>query len=392
MIVGALLDAGVPLAAIAQPLEAVAPGEFTVSAESVSRQGIAATKFHVHPTENNEKEHRKPAHRGLRDLLELVDNADLSPWVSEQAHRCFTRLCNVEAAIHGTTPDKVHLHELGAIDSIADVIGALLALDHISPSRIFCAPIATGHGTIDSAHGQLPLPAPATLRLLEDFPTRPGTWGPQRPISAELCTPTGAVLLSTLAEPVDAMPALRVKRSGYGAGSREDPGVANVVRVVEGDLLEADAAADYPAEDLMQLECVLDDMPGEWLGYLFERLHAAGAVEVTTQPVGLKKSRPGILLRALVPTASLAAVRDGIFAETTTFGLRFYPVRRFVLARRHVQVDTPWGQVRIKLGEQDGRLVTAGPEYEDCRLLAEKNDVPLREVFAAAQQAFRSQG
>ena len=390
MIVGALLDAGVPLAAISQPLEAIAPGEFTVSAEAVSRQGIAATKFHVLPTENDKN--RKPARRGLRDLLALVDNANLSPWVSERAHRCFTRLCDVEAAIHGTTPDKVHLHELGAIDSVADVIGALLALDHISPSRIFCAPIATGHGTIDSAHGQLPLPAPATLRLLEGFPTRPGTWGPQRPASAELCTPTGAVLLSTLAEPVDAMPALRVQRSGYGAGSREDPGIANVLRVVEGEWLEADALADHPAEDLMQLECVLDDMPGEWLGFLFERLHAAGAVEVTMQQVGLKKSRPGTLLRALVPTASLAAVRDGIFAETTTFGLRFYPVRRFVLARRHVQVDTPWGPVRIKLGEQDGRLVTAGPEYEDCRRLAEKNNVPLREVFAAAQQAFRSQG
>ncbi len=156
--------------------------------------------------------------------------------------------------------------------------------------------------------------------------------------------------------------------------------------------VQSSALADHPAEDLMQLECVLDDMPGEWLGFLFERLHAAGAVEVTTQPVGLKKSRPGILLRVLAPTASLAAVRDGIFAETTTFGLRFYPVRRFVLARRHVQVDTPWGPVRIKLGEQDGRLVTAGPEYEDCRRLAEENEVPLREVFAAAQQAFRSQG
>ena len=229
---------------------------------------------------------------------------------------------------------------------------------------------------------------PATAALLTGFPTRPVM--PQRADLAnrEMCTPTGAMLLCALAEPAPAMPPLRAERIGYGAGTREDPGAANMIRAVWGETAEAPEAAEQPPTSMVQIECVIDDMPPELLGFLFERLREAGAAEVATQAVGLKKSRPGVMLSVLVEPAMLGPVRDALFAETTTFGMRYWPVERFVLARRHVEVATPWGPVRMKLGQQGGKTLTASPEYEDCRKLAEANGLPLREVYAAAIRAF----
>lgn len=390
MIVGALLDLGAPLERLAGPLERMLPGAFTLGAERVKRGGIRATQFRVHLTESSDAAGHPRRH--LKDVLELIDRADLSDWVRQTAHGCFQRLAEVEAAIHGTTPERVHFHEVGAVDSIVDTVGALLAVEALGPERIYSAPVALGRGVTACEHGTLPLPVPATAALLQGFLTRPAA--PDRPdlVDLEMCTPTGAMLLTALAEPVAAMPAMRPERIGCGAGTREDPGIANLIRAVWGRTDEAAAppARGASATAMIQIECVIDDMPAELMGFLFERLHGAGAVEVTTQAVGLKKSRPGVLLSVLLEPSLLEHVRDAIFAETTTFGMRYFPVERFVLDRRHVAVETPWGPVGVKLGLQGGRTVTASPEYEDCRKIAEQKGVALREVYAAAIRA--SQG
>jgi hypothetical protein len=398
MIVGALLDLGVPLEVVTEPLEKLLPGEFHAQTRRVLRQGVSAGKFDVHVADSasghghghhhdHGHSHGHGARRHLKELLALAEHDALPVGVRRQAARCFTRLCEVEASIHGSTPEKVHLHEAGGVDSIVDVIGALLAIDHLAPDRILTLPVGLGHGSIHIAHGTVPVPAPATLRLLHGFPTRPGAWGPERPDSAELCTPTGAVLLTTLCRPTSALPAMSVQAGGFGAGTRDDVGVPNVLRAVVGEATEDTAVRP---DHIWQIECVLDDMPGEWLGYLFERLEQAGALEVSTQAVGLKKSRPGVLLRALASPEHKADVSEALFSETTTFGLRYYPVQRDVLERHHEQVSTPWGEVRIKVGRDAGGVVTASPEYEDCRRRASEAGVPLRRVFEAARNAWHS--
>jgi uncharacterized protein (TIGR00299 family) protein len=296
------------------------------------------------------------------------------------AGEIFARIAEVEAKLHGTRVDRVAFHEVGAYDSIADVVGVAAAIAHLAPSSIGSLPPVVGTGVVRTAHGPVPVPAPATAALLADIPIVPEGDG-------ELTTPTGAAILVALVDRFGPLPPMRLRASGYGAGTRELADRPNVLRVTLG---EAIGAADAPAAgDVVLVEANVDDMSPQLVGPLSEALFAAGAVDVWSAPILMKKGRPAVQVSALVPPASLAALERAFFENSTTLGLRRRALERVVLARSFASVVTPYGKVRIKLGALDGEILGAQPEFEDCRRLAGRAGVPAREVLAAAAAAAR---
>ena len=280
--------------------------------------------------------------------------------------------------MHGCPIERVHFHEVGAVDAMLDIVGAALALDLLGVNRIVCSPLPVGSGTIQCEHGMLPVPAPATAELLTGVPLA------STQEEGELLTPTGAALVTTLAEEFGPIPAMTVESVGYGAGTRETKFRPNLLRVLIGGM-EGEGTTD----EITVLEANLDDTPGELIGRCQERLFDAGALDVYTVPIQMKKSRPGVLLTVLCEPRRQSEMERILFAETTTFGIRRHNATRAKLARRHETVSTPLGDVRIKVGERDG-IITVSPEYEDCKILAEKNDVALRDVISAANAAWAS--
>lgn len=363
MLVGALADAGADRDAICA---ALLPLGAQVRFETVRRGGIRATRFHVEPAVSGPERH-------LRDILELLAGAELPPRVKQTASEVFQRLGGVEAAVHQVPVEHVHFHEVGALDSIADVVGACLAFELLGVEEIHCSPINLGSGTIAADHGLLPVPAPATAALLEGKPVY--SEGP----AVELTTPTGAVLAATLASAFGPMPAMRLRATGYGAGSRELAGRPNVLRVFLG---EDSRAAE--ATLVSVLEANIDDSSPEVLAYTLERMLEAGALDATLESLVMKKGRPGALLRVIARPEDQEQLAALIFAETSTLGLRLYRAERRVQARRWVEIELPEGKVRIKVSE-DGRFA---PEYEDCRKLALASGRPLREIMTEAMLTY----
>jgi uncharacterized protein (TIGR00299 family) protein len=384
MLLGALLDAGLPFDELKRALGSLAIGGYDVSTERVVRGGVASTKFRVlehgkHHPHDHQHQDGKPhhPHRHLKSIFELIDRSGLSTAGRERARQMFQRLGEAEAAIHQMPIEKVHLHEVGALDSIIDIVGAVFALEWVGADRIVCSPLNVGSGTVQTAHGLLPVPAPATLRLLGDAPVYAGT------VAKEMVTPTGALIATTFAASFGPMPAMTVEQVGYGAGDRDNPGSPNVLRVVIG------RAADRPAGDrVVVVECEIDDMNPQLFGVAMERLYAAGALEVFYVAVQMKKNRPGTLLTVVAPPERRPAIADVIFHETTTIGLRYYEVERECLARDVVSVETPVGAIRFKLARRDGRIVNAVPEFEDCARIAAANNLSVKEVQALAVQAY----
>ena len=370
MTVGALLDAGADADALRTGLARLA-GNIDVRFETVQRGGIAGTMFRVEQSGD-------PPHRGLADILAMIDGANLPDRVAEQAKAIFTRLGQAEAKIHQVDLDHIHFHEVGAVDSIADIVGACLALDSLGVDRIVCSAIPVGSGTVMCEHGQIPLPAPATAALLAGVPTKPG------PNQGEATTPTAAAILTTLAEVGGPMPAMTVDAIGYGAGTREGDAVPNLLRVFLGE-----ASEDGSADTVVELSANIDDCTGEIIGAAIDKLLAAGCVDAWAAPIVMKKSRPAWMLSALCTEADVAAVEEIFFRETTTFGVRRRHCARRKLNRRHETVETPYGPVRVKLGVLDGRIVTASPEFADCAAAADAHHVPVREVLAAAAAEYR---
>ncbi len=305
----------------------------------------------------------------------MIENSSLPERVKRDSIRIFTRLAEAEAAVHNTSVEEVHFHEVGALDAIADVVGSVCALERLRVERIFFSTLITGGGTVTAAHGTLPVPAPATARLIEGFRCAAGS------VEAELLTPTGAAILTTLGEQAPP-PAMRVTGSGYGAGDAEFEGAPNVLRAMLG---EADSAAE--SDTVWLVEANLDDCTPEVCGYAIERLIEAGALDAFAVPIQMKKTRPGLLLRAIVEPADLPKIERVFFRETTTFGVRRMRMDRSKLARESVTVETEWGAVRVKIGRRQGEVVTVSPEYEDCRRIALENDLPLRDVMRAAAAA-----
>jgi pyridinium-3,5-bisthiocarboxylic acid mononucleotide nickel chelatase len=365
MLVGALADAGADPSAIAHAIHSMEIGA-TVSFEKVRRRGIGATKFHVAIEETKK-------HRHLPAILKMIDRADIPARAKQHATAVFERLGQAEAGVHQVPIEKVHFHEVGAADSIADIVGACFGFVLLNVDDIVCSPINVGSGTVNTEHGVLPVPAPATAALLAGRPIY--ARGPEK----ELTTPTGAAVATTLAGRFGVMPPMRITSQGYGAGGYDFPEHANVLRVLVG---EATGAAE--ATTISVIEANIDDLNPQVLAYATERLLTAGALDVTLQPLVMKKGRPGQLLRVLATVEDQERLAQLIFAETTTFGIRIYPAERRVQSRTWADVETPWGKVRVKVSDNG----CASPEYEDCRALALATGAPLKDIIAAANFAY----
>jgi uncharacterized protein (TIGR00299 family) protein len=373
MLLGALVELGLPLDALVAELRKLPLEGYRLEARRVRRAGLACTKVEV------VVEHPGHGERHLSDILGLLEASTLAPSVKERAAGLFRRLAEAEAWVHGTEPEKVHFHEVGAIDSIVDIVGGVLGLAWTRADRFVSSPLNVGSGTVATAHGQLPVPTPATLRLLQGAPIHGGDGG-------ELVTPTGALLVSGHASAYGPLPPLRAEAVGHGAGTRETPGHPNVLRLVLGEEEGVPAGGDC----VVVLETEIDDMAPQLLGPLIDRLLAAGAMDAFYTPIQMKKGRPGILVTVLAPPARREAVEELLFSETTTLGVRRQVWERAVLDRRSVRVDTPFGEVAVKIGERDGRVYNVQPEFEDCQAAAARAGVPLKEVFAAAVAAYRA--
>jgi len=366
MLVGALVDAGAQAAALSGALSGLGLGA-ELHFQKTSRRGISATQFRV------QAGGQQPIHRHLSQILEMLGAAALAERVKKRATSVLRRLGEVEAEIHQIPLEQVHFHEVGAVDSICDIVGACVGFELLGVEAIYSSALNLGSGTVASAHGLLPVPAPATAALVRGFPVY------ARGQEAELTTPTGAALATTLACGFGPLPPMRVTRVGYGAGDCDFPGQANVLRVMIGEATEVSEATRVSV-----IETNIDDSSPEVLGYAMERLLEAGALDVTLTPVLMKKNRPGTLLRVIARPEERETLVEVVFAETSTLGLRVYSAERRVQDRHTVEVHTPHGKVRMKVSE-DGHYA---PEYEDCRKLARESGVPLRQILAEANLAY----
>jgi uncharacterized protein (TIGR00299 family) protein len=369
MTLAALIDAGIDPEAIRQGLASLnLPIRLAVT--KVRKGGFAATFVEVEAADET-------SHRFLPQVEVILQRGSLTSRQRELALRIFRRLAEAEAAVHGLPLEKVHFHEVGALDSIADIVGTAIALDLLGAERITSRSVPTGSGMVQCAHGMMPIPAPGTAELLKGVPLAPSS------IKAELTTPTGAAILTTVAQQWVDQPVMTVERIGYGAGRREFVDQPNVLRLFVGN---AAAAAD--SDQVWMLETNLDDLPAEVIGYCYDLLLRAGALDVFSTPIFMKKNRPGVLLSVLAPEPVLPALEEILFRETTTFGIRRYAVNRHKLERRPHTVATPWGPVQGKLGWLKGLAPTFAPEYEDCARIARKHGLALREVYMQARQAY----
>src|SRR5262245_36514180 len=421
MVLGAFLDAGLPFEDLKRALGSLAMPGYDITAERVLRAGVSATKFsvkehgghelahahaHSHDHEHHEhshghhhgpdhvhqhaeehdhghshsQAHHDHAHRTLPEIFELIDRSALSPSGRARAKDLFHRLAEAEASIHQTPIEQVHLHEVGALDSIIDIVGAVFALEWAGAERIVCSPLNVGGGMVDSAHGLFPVPAPATLKLLGNAPVYSGQ------VQKELVTPTGALIATSYASSFGPIPPLAIEHVGYGAGARDNPQTPNVLRLLIGK-----AADLLPVDRVVVIECEIDDMNPQLFGSAMDRLYAAGALEVFYVPVQMKKNRPGTLLTVVAPPELRTTLADIVFRETTTIGLRHHEVEREVLQREIVRVDTPVGAVRFKLAWREGRIVNAIPEFEDCQAIARARNLSVKDVQAIALHAYGGQ-
>jgi len=374
MTLGALVDLGTDLGRLRSELAHLGVEGYEISSQRASRAGIGATRVEVRVAE-------RAGERSFREIRALIQESRLSPWVRERATEAFRRLAAAEAEIHGVAIEHVHFHEVGAIDSIVDIVGSMIALEQLLPARFLCAAVNLGQGSVVCRHGRYPVPGPATQRLLEQAPTYSSG------IEAELTTPTGATLLSTLVESYVPRPLMRIEATGYGAGARDFPGAANVLRITVGEELRQPEPA-CNEEQVAVIEATIDDMSPQLYGYFQERAFAGGALDVYATPVQMKKNRPGLGLTVVCAEADIDALCRLIFTETTTIGVRYKLERRKTLERRSVVVQTEYGAIRMKVSLLEGRRVNAVAEFEDCRRAAAERGVALKEVQAAAGRAF----
>ena len=377
MVLGALVDAGADLRAIEADLRELGLEGWSISAEKVKRGAIFATQVKV---ESSEGHH----HRGLSVILGRIEKAGLPPQAAERARRIFTRLAEAEAKVHNMPAEEVHFHEVGAVDSIVDIVGAAIGFELLGIDEFACSALDVGAGQVKTAHGLLPVPAPATAELLRGAPMY--TSG----ISRELVTPTGAAIAATLSTRYAQIPEMTLRAVGYGAGSADLTEKANVLRILIGENATSEAGEHWDAP-VSVIETNLDDMSPQIYGYFVERALAAGALDVFSTAVQMKKNRPGVLLTILCDAAHTAKLMDLVFRETTTIGVRTYDVRRKVLDRELVPVETPFGEVRMKISRMNGSVLNATPEYEDCQRLAAEKGIPLKQVIAAASFEFQKQ-
>jgi pyridinium-3,5-bisthiocarboxylic acid mononucleotide nickel chelatase len=422
MVLGALVDAGADVHAIEAELRKLRLPGWSITAKKVQRGAIFATKVNVemeadkhettslapghehshdmapahdhhhqhdesehthnpgHPHEHSH-EHRHDAHRGLSEIVSMIDTAGLAPRAAERAKRIFRRLGEAEAYVHQVLIDQVHFHEVGAVDSIVDIVGAAIGFELLGIDEFACSSMDVGGGQVKTAHGLLPVPAPATAELLRGAPTHSS--GIQR----ELVTPTGAAIATALAAQYAEIPPMTLRAIGYGAGSANLTEKPNVLRLLIGERAAVERGAGYGAP-LTVIETNVDDMSPQIYGYFVERALAAGALDVFSTPAQMKKNRPGLLVTLLSEVENVSRLIDLVFRETTTIGVRTYEVQRKTLEREFVPVETAFGEVRMKLSRMNGTILNVAPEYEDCQKIAAEKGVPLKQVIAAAAGEF----
>jgi len=372
MLLGAVVDLGLPIERLREELARLPLTGYRIEAGRVSRAGLAATKVDVVTSAP------ETAHRHLRHILEILDRSTLETEVKDKATALFRRLAEAEAAVHGSSPESVPFHEVGALDSIVDIVGGVIALRWLGVARFVSSPLNVGTGTVTMSHGTFPVPPPATASLVTGVPVYGAGEG-------ELLTPTGALLVTGHATEYGPLPALRIEKTGHGAGSRETKGRPNVLRLIVGEEERASAA-----ERVLVLETEVDDMAPQLLGPLLEGLLAVGALDAFFTPVQMKKGRPGVLVTVLAPLDRREAVEELLFRETTTLGVRRQEWDRTALERETASVATAYGTVRIKIGRRGAVVYNAWPEFEDCQRRAAEAGVAVKEVLAAALSAWRA--
>jgi uncharacterized protein (TIGR00299 family) protein len=377
MVLGTLVDAGCSLAQIECQLRRLPVSGWNISAEKVKRGGLAATRVLVETSE----QHR---HRSLSTILDLIRQSGLQPRAAERASNIFTRLGEVEARMHGVPIEKVHFHEVGAVDAVVDIVGVSIGFELLGIEQCVCSRLNVGGGVVKAQHGNLPVPAPATAELLRGAPTY------SNGILRELVTPTGAAIVSTLASGFGTQPPMTVEAIGYGAGATELTEQPNVLRLLIGEGEGREAGA-LPDETIVVLEANIDDMNPQLYGYFAERALGAGALDVFSIPIQMKKNRPGQLVTVLCSPAKSQELTELILRETTTLGLRHSLAGRQTLQREIVLVTTEGRSVPVKVARMNGRIVNAVPEYEECRKVAIERSLPLKEVISQVMFEFQQQ-
>ena len=406
MFLGACLDLGMPLEVLSDVVARLGMPGVAVESRKASRGGFAGTRFRVlvegrplegpDPEEHGHDHHHGHEHehhhdhphdhghtRGLTEIREMIGRSALAPAVKERAIHLFQRLGEAEARAHGMPLERVHFHEVGAIDSIIDLVGAAAAVEHLAPERITCGLVNVGSGRVKMAHGEVPIPAPATAELLRGVPIFGGPGG-------ELTTPTGAVLLAELVTEYVDLPAMVLESTGYGLGKKDLPHQPNAMRLLKGRA--AAERAEVMRSEIMIVEAEIDNLPGEGFGFLMERLLAAGALDVYFTPVQMKKNRPGTLVTLLCRRPLLEELAGVLLTESGSLGCRYHAAARLEAEREILEVQTAFGTVRVKRARLDGRPLAAAPEFEDCRRLALASGVPWRDVYRAALAAAGAPG
>ena len=374
MILGALVDLGLEIEDIASTLSSLDLEEFRLEAREVSSYGLRATKVDVVVPDS-------VLVRTFNNIRDMIENSALPQQVKVTSLEIFMRLASAESVVHGKPIDQVHFHEVGAVDSIVDIVGAAYGVYSLGISEVFSSPLPLGHGMIKTAHGAIPVPAPAVLEILQDTPT----YG--RGIPTEIVTPTGAAVIKTLATSFGVAPPMRIDRVGCGAGTK-DIGVPNLLRVVTGVPLELQAEG----EELAYLVSTnIDDMNPEFYDYVIERLLDAGAHDVWLTPIQMKKTRPGTIITVLCSPGDATALKRILLEETSTFGLRTSTVMKKAIEREIVKVETPWGKVAVKVGRESNRITNVSPEFADCARIAGEQGVPIKDVFRKAQSLAQEQ-
>ncbi|TVM00657.1 MAG: TIGR00299 family protein [Candidatus Brocadia sp. WS118] len=376
MTLGAFVDAGLDFTLLQEQLARLHLHGYTLSVEKVKRAGISGTKVYVIVSSPDTRantlhhDHRHHTHLRLSDIQAIIEKSTLHHAVKEDSMKIFQRLATVEAKVHNTTVEEVHFHEVGAIDSIIDIVGSVIAIKHLGIEKIYFSPVPTGSGYTTCEHGSFPVPPPATAELLKNQMLKSVN------IEKELTTPTGAAIITTLGEGLHTNPEMKVTNIGYGAGSNDNPKIPNLLRIFIGE------TTDQGTDEMWIVETNIDNMPGEVLGYVMDKLFEAGAVDVYFTSIQMKKGRPGTIISAIVSEVKLSSVEVVLFNETTTFGIRKYKVLRKILVREIKELDSTLGKIRVKIGTFNGGLKTISPEYEDCKRIAEEKGIPLRHVYS----------
>ncbi len=365
MTLGALVDLGVSVDYLEENLRKLPLSGFELSAKSVNKGGIQATDVQVDVKDTKTS-------RNYAEIKYLIENSHLNDHVKALSAEMFRRIGMAEAKVHGCVLEKVHFHEVGGIDAIVDIVGTALGIDYLGIERVVSAHVSVGGGTVTCSHGELPVPAPATCEILEDVPV----YGSG---ASELTTPTGAAIIKTLADEFGPLPEMKIQKTGYGSGKRQTGGRPNLLRVLLGDAGESGDI--FTRDHITVIEANIDDMNPELYGYVMEKLFDDGALDVVLIPVFMKKNRPGTLLQVLCKNKNKDKINKRILSETSSIGLRYYPVERCLLEREEMIVDTAWGKIAIKKVRRPGGRTELVPEYDTCCRVAEENDIPIREVY-----------